>query len=68
MNSFTLTIPRTIQQTLDELSSNKGGPARLKAGGIDVLDLMKEGIEQPGRLINIRLLDENRRPCATSAK
>lgn len=58
MNSFTLTIPRTIQQTLDELSSNKGGPARLKAGGIDVLDLMKEGIEQPGRLINIRLLDE----------
>jgi xanthine dehydrogenase YagS FAD-binding subunit len=58
MNSFTLTIPRTIKQTLDELSSNKGGPARLKAGGIDVLDLMKEGIEQPGRLINIRLLDE----------
>lgn len=58
MNSFTLTIPRTIKQTLDELGSTKGGPARIKAGGIDVLDLMKEGIEQPGRLINIRQLDE----------
>lgn len=58
MNSFTLTIPRTIKQTLDELGSTKGGPARIKAGGIDVLDLIKEGIEQPGRLINIRQLDE----------
>ena len=58
MNSFSLTIPRTVKQTLDELTSPTGGPGRLKAGGIDLLDLMKEGIEQPGRLINIRYLDE----------
>ena len=58
MNNFSLIQPRTIKQALDELTSSKGGPAKLKAGGIDVLDLMKEGIEQPGRLINIRLLDE----------
>lgn len=58
MNAFSLTIPRTIKQALDELTTPKGGPGKLKAGGIDLLDLMKEGIEQPGRLINIRRLDE----------
>ena len=29
---------------------------------------MKEGIEQPGRFINIRLLDENHRPCVSEVK
>lgn len=30
----------------------------LKAGGVDLLDLMKEGIVQPNRLVNIRSLPE----------
>jgi len=58
MNSFSLTIPRSIKQTVDELTNTKGGPGRIKAGGIDVLDLLKEGIEPSTRLINIRHLDE----------
>ena len=50
MNRFAFVDCTTVDQALNEL--NKG--AVLKAGGIDLLDLMKEGIVSPPRLVNIR--------------
>lgn len=38
-------------------NSTSAGTAVIKAGGIDLLDLIKEGILQPSRLVNIRLLN-----------
>lgn len=58
MNNFSLIQPRSLKQALDELTSTKGGRATIKAGGIDLLDLMKEGIAQPARLVNIRQLND----------
>ena len=40
--------------TVDEALSQMKGDAVVKAGGIDLLDLMKDGILSPPRLINIR--------------
>ncbi|HNF98874.1 MAG TPA: FAD binding domain-containing protein [Pseudomonadota bacterium] len=68
MNNFSLIQPRTIKQALDELTSSKGGPAKLKAGGIDLLDMMKEGIEQPARLVNIRHLNDPSYPLRDIAE
>ncbi len=47
---------RTPEQAVAELSqgSPSGGPSVLKAGGMDLLDRMKEGIDNPGRLVNLR--------------
>ena len=50
MNRFSFVNCTTVDQALDELKDG----AVLKAGGIDLLDLMKEGIVSPPRLINIR--------------
>ena len=36
----------------------KESEAKIKAGGIDLLDLMKEGLESPTRLVNIRTVPE----------
>jgi len=50
MNRFTFVDCTTVDQALAELKDG----AVLKAGGIDLLDLMKEGIVSPARLVNIR--------------
>ncbi len=43
---------------------NQGGERVVaKAGGVDLLDLMKEGIVTPTRVINLRLIDELRGVC-----
>ncbi len=56
MNRFSLVDCSTVGQALDSL----GNGATVKAGGIDLLDLMKEGIVTPPRLINIRNIAELR--------
>ena len=50
MNRFAFVDCTTVDQALTELNNG----AVLKAGGIDLLDLMKEGIVTPSRLVNIR--------------
>lgn len=49
MNRFEYVKPRSLDETCDLLK--KGGTA--KAGGIDLLDRMKEGISKPERLVGL---------------
>jgi xanthine dehydrogenase YagS FAD-binding subunit len=56
MNKFVFVDCKTVDEALGEL----GDGATLKAGGIDLLDLMKEGIVSPPRLVNIRNVDSLR--------
>lgn len=53
MNKFTFVDCNTVEEALGQL----GDGAMVKAGGIDLLDLMKEGIVAPPKLVNIRNID-----------
>ena len=55
MNKFEYAVPKTIDEVFTFL---KEPGSQIKAGGIDLLDLMKEGLAQPQRLVNIRSLKE----------
>lgn len=69
MNAFTWIEAKTAEQAVAELSSERGGPALLKAGGVDVLDRLKEGLETPERLVNISRLGAGMREIlVTEAK
>jgi xanthine dehydrogenase YagS FAD-binding subunit len=50
MNKFSFINCTTVDEALDQL----GGSAVVKAGGIDLLDLMKDDIVSPAKLVNIR--------------
>ncbi len=50
MNAFAWTEAPSVDAALAQLD----GRAVVKAGGLDLLDLMKEGIVAPDRLVNIR--------------
>jgi len=50
MNRFTFVDCTTVGQALDQLTPE----STVKAGGIDLLDLMKDGIVAPPRIVNIR--------------
>lgn len=50
MNKFAFVDCTTVDQVLAELKDG----AVIKAGGIDLLDLMKEGVVSPPKLVNIR--------------
>jgi xanthine dehydrogenase YagS FAD-binding subunit len=50
MNRFEWTNARTIDEAIAQLT----GRAVIKAGGVDLLDRLKEGLEAPQRLVNIR--------------
>ncbi len=50
MNRFSYVDCTTVGQALDQMSPE----ATVKAGGIDLLDLMKDGIVAPPRVVNIR--------------
>src|ERR1700730_6642675 len=50
MNKFTFVDCKTVDEALGQLSDG----ATVKAGGIDLLDLMKDGIVSPPKLVNIR--------------
>jgi xanthine dehydrogenase YagS FAD-binding subunit len=75
MNQFTFVNCTTVDEALGQLDRG----AVVKAGGIDLLDLMKENIVRPPRLVNIRQIEELRgievtakdlrlRPLATLAE
>jgi xanthine dehydrogenase YagS FAD-binding subunit len=50
MNSFTLVRPRTIEEAAREAANPK---AELKAGGVDLVDRMKEGLDSPEVLVSL---------------
>ncbi len=50
MNKFTFVDCTTVGEALDQLAPG----VAVKAGGIDLLDLMKDGIVTPPRVVNIR--------------
>jgi xanthine dehydrogenase YagS FAD-binding subunit len=58
MNAFTYTRADDVATAVDEIAAD--GAARLIAGGTNLIDLMKENVERPSRLIDI-----NRLPLAT---
>ena len=57
MKNFEYAVPETINKALEYLDSSK---ALLKGGGIDLLDLMKEQLMDPERVVSIRDLEELR--------
>lgn len=56
MNRFTIAECTTLDAALSQLKDG----AVVKAGGVDLLDRMKDGIQQPTRLVNIRNVGELR--------
>ena len=56
MNKFAFVDCRTVDQALGQL----GDGATIKAGGIDLLDLMKDGIVSPPKLVNIHNIESLR--------
>jgi xanthine dehydrogenase YagS FAD-binding subunit len=56
MNRFVLADCTTVDAALSQLKDG----AVVKAGGVDLLDRMKDGIEEPSRLVNIRNVAELR--------
>lgn len=50
MNRFSIADCTTLDAALSQLQ----GGSVVKAGGVDLLDRMKDGIQQPTRLVNIR--------------
>ena len=50
MNRFTYVDCATVDEALYQMK----GDAVVKAGGIDLLDLMKDGVVTPPKLVNIR--------------
>jgi xanthine dehydrogenase YagS FAD-binding subunit len=56
MNRFALADCTTVDAALAQLKDG----AVVKAGGVDLLDRMKDGIEQPPKLVNIRNISDLR--------
>lgn len=50
MNAFEWVNATSVDEAIGQL----GGSTLLKAGGVDVLDRLKEGLDAPKRLVNIR--------------
>jgi xanthine dehydrogenase YagS FAD-binding subunit len=56
MNSFSLADCTTVEAALSQLKNG----AVVKAGGVDLLDRMKNGTDSPARMVNIRNIKELR--------
>ena len=54
MNRFEVIKPSTIAQAKDALREKT--PSLYKAGGIDVIDHLKERLEQPQRVVDLKSL------------
>ncbi|MFC0252174.1 FAD binding domain-containing protein [Massilia consociata] len=60
MNPFTFSRPGDIEAALAALADPGSVGARPVAGGTNLLDLMKEGVMRPGRLVDINALGLDR--------
>lgn len=56
MNPFEYVNPKSLEQAVSLLPSDDSQRVKLKAGGIDLLDELKERLYEPQRLVNIRHL------------
>jgi xanthine dehydrogenase YagS FAD-binding subunit len=57
MNNFTFSRATDTSSALELISrSPEHGTARFLAGGTNLIDLMREGIDQPQSLVDITLL------------
>jgi xanthine dehydrogenase YagS FAD-binding subunit len=56
MERFTYAAPRTVKNAVLELSSS--GNVKVLAGGTTLVDLMKNGVERPQRLIDVTGITE----------
>ncbi len=54
MQPFSLVRPTTLAQASDLVHLAKRGAPAIRAGGIDLLDRMKEGIDTPDLLVELR--------------
>ena len=52
MRSFEFSSPQSLDEAIAELAPG----VMVKAGGVDLLDRMKEGLDAPTRLINLRAI------------
>lgn len=67
MNKFSYIEASSVQEALDQVNTTVSATilpnalpdsSVLKSGGIDLLDLMKEGLSQPEKLVSIRNIEE----------
>jgi len=58
MNRFEWLDASSVAQAADAAAGAAAGAAVPKAGGIDLLDLMKEGLLAPRRVVNLRAVPE----------
>lgn len=58
MNKFAVAQVRNFPQAAEILNDHRFNQVVVKAGGIDLLDHLKEGLREPDLLINLRSLDE----------
>jgi xanthine dehydrogenase YagS FAD-binding subunit len=56
MERFTYAAPRTVKEAVLELSSSEN--VKVLAGGTTLVDLMKNGVERPQRLIDVTNIKE----------
>ena len=57
MKNFTYYRPTTVEQAVG-LLGNKWGPAEILAGGTDLLDLQKEYVAQPDKVISVTAIKD----------
>ena len=57
MNSFEWIDARSVDEAVTLLSADERGSTVAKAGGMDLLDLLKEGIIAPARIVNLQRID-----------
>jgi xanthine dehydrogenase YagS FAD-binding subunit len=58
MHSFEWIDAQSVEHAAALLASSHDGATIAKAGGIDIVDLMKEGIIRPSRIVNLRSIPD----------
>jgi len=57
MNAFQWIDAKSVDEAVTLLSADERGSTIAKAGGVDLLDLIKEGIVAPARIVNLQRID-----------
>ena len=57
MSSLQWIDAKSVEEAVSLLAADKSGTTIAKAGGLDLLDLIKEGIIAPARIVNLQRID-----------
>jgi len=57
MSSLQWIDAKSVEEAVSLLATDEGGTTIAKAGGMDLLDLLKEGIIAPARIVNLQRID-----------